>query len=137
MNKITGTIITLNNESLIKDCIFSLKEICDEIIVVDSLSDDATVAIAEELGARVYLQDFLGDGPQKILAASYSSNDWVFSLDADERLDNDSISYVKNLDLNSTDFKAFSFKRRNYCGKKWIKAASFIQIELQGCIIKS
>ena len=47
MNKITGTIITLNNESLIKDCIVSLNEICDEIIVVDSLSDDKTVAIAE------------------------------------------------------------------------------------------
>ena len=125
MNKITGTIITLNNESLIKDCIVSLKDICDEIIVVDSLSDDKTVAIAEELGAKVYLQDFLGDGPQKILAASYSSNDLVFSLDADERLDNDLISYVKNLDLNNTDLKAFSFKRRNYCGKKWIKAASF------------
>ena len=46
MNKITGTIITLNNESLIKDCIVSLKDICDEIIVVDYLSDDKTVAIA-------------------------------------------------------------------------------------------
>ena len=65
MNKITGTIITLNNESIIRDCILSLKKICDEIIVVDSLSSDKTVKIAEELGAKVYLQAFLGDGPQK------------------------------------------------------------------------
>ena len=96
MNKITGTIITLNNETLIKDCILSLKEVCDEIIVVDSLSDDKTVAIAKELGTRVYLQDFLGDGPQKMLLISFASNDWILSLDADERLDKDLISYIKN-----------------------------------------
>ena len=58
MNKITGTIITLNNELLIRDCINSLKTLCDEIIVVDSLSSDETVKIAKELGAKVYLQDF-------------------------------------------------------------------------------
>ena len=84
MNRITGTIITLNNETIIEDCILSLKNICDEIIVLDSLSNDRTVQIAKDLGARVYLQDFLGDGPQKKLAASFATNDWVFSLDADE-----------------------------------------------------
>ena len=65
MNRITGTIITLNNEAVLEDCILSLKKICDEIIVVDSLSNDRTVQIAKDLGARVYSQDFLGDGPQK------------------------------------------------------------------------
>ena len=125
MNKISGTIITLNNELLIRDCILSLKKICNEIIVVDSLSSDETVKIAEELGAKVYLQDFLGDGPQKRLAASYANNKWVFSLDADERLEDDLIDNVNNLDLNNTNIMSFSFKRRNFCGKKWIKAASF------------
>ena len=125
MNKISGTIITLNNELLIRDCIVSLKKICDEIIVVDSLSIDNTVKIAEGLGATVYLQEFLGDGPQKRLAASYANNEWVFSLDADERLEDDLIVKINSLDLNNTDFTSFSFKRRNFCGKKWIKAASF------------
>ena len=125
MNKITGTIITLNNESIIRDCILSLKKICDEIIVVDSLSSDKTVKIAEELGAKVYLQAFLGDGPQKKLAASYASNKWIFSLDSDERLEDDLIESVNSLNLNITNYPAFSFKRRNYCGNKWIKAASF------------
>jgi len=125
MNKITGTIITLNNESIIRDCILSLKKICDEIIVVDSLSSDKTVKIAEELGAKIYLQAFLGDGPQKKLAASYASNKWIFSLDSDERLEDDLIESVNSLNLNITNYPAFSFKRRNYCGNKWIKAASF------------
>ena len=125
MNRITGTIITLNNETIIEDCILSLKNICDEIIVLDSLSNDRTVQIAKDLGARVYLQDFLGDGPQKKLAASYATNDWVFSLDADERIEQDLIEYVNTLSLQSSDYMSYSFKRRNYCGKKWIKAASF------------
>ena len=68
MNKISGTIITLNNEKLITDCILSLQKVCDEVIVLDSLSSDRTTEIAKELGAKVYLQAFLGDGPQKKLA---------------------------------------------------------------------
>ncbi len=65
INNITGTIITLNNEHLIGDCITSLKKICNEIIVIDSLSSDKTREIAKELGAKVFEQEFLGDGPQK------------------------------------------------------------------------
>ena len=44
--KITGNIITLNEEDNIKDCIFSLQQVCDEVIVVDSHSLDNTVKIA-------------------------------------------------------------------------------------------
>jgi len=125
MNKITGTIITLNNEAVIEDCIISLKKICNEIIVLDSLSSDNTISIAKNLGAKIYEQEFLGDGPQKKLAASYASNDWVFSLDSDERLEDDLIDFVQTLDLDTSPFRAYSFKRRNFCGSKWIKAASF------------
>ena len=57
MNKITGTIITLNNEKLITDCIQSLKKVCDEIIVLDSLSSDRTIEISKELGAKTFLQE--------------------------------------------------------------------------------
>ena len=56
MNSITGIITTLNEEHNIADCIASLQLICNEIIVVDSLSNDKTTAIAESLGAKVYLQ---------------------------------------------------------------------------------
>ena len=48
MNKITGTIITLNNEKIIEDCIISLKSLCDEIIVVDSGSTDGTIEVAKK-----------------------------------------------------------------------------------------
>ena len=114
MKKISGTIITLNNENLITDCIISLKKVCDEIIVLDSLSVDKTTEIAKELGAKVYFQEFLGDGPQKKLASSYASNDWVFSLDADERLEDDLIEFLNSLKLGSSNYSAYSFRRRNF-----------------------
>ena len=68
--KITGSIITLNEEEHIKECILSLQKVCDEIIVVDSNSSDHTVEIAKELGAKVVMQSYLGDGFQKNSAAS-------------------------------------------------------------------
>lgn len=90
--KITGSIITLNEENNIKDCIESMLTVCDEIIVVDSESNDKTVEISRSLGAKVYIQPYLGDGPQKAFGVQYASNDWILSIDADERLEQDMIS---------------------------------------------
>lgn len=55
--------ITFNEETNIRDCILSLKTICDDIVVVDSCSQDNTVEIAKSLGSTVLIQPFLGDGP--------------------------------------------------------------------------
>ena len=89
--KISGTIITLNAEKYILRAVESLKLISDEVIVLDSDSTDSTRKIAESAGAKVYIQSFLGDGPQKKEASKYASHDWIFSLDADECLDRDLI----------------------------------------------
>jgi len=72
---LTGLVVTLNEEKNISRCITSLKEVCDEVIVVDSYSEDNTVNIAEHLGAKVALQTFLGDGPQKNYASTLAKND--------------------------------------------------------------
>ena len=122
---ITGTVITLNEEDNIRECILSLQEVCDEVIVVDSLSSDNTAQIAEELGAKVYKQEYLGDGPQKDFGVQYAKNDWIISLDADERLDDDAVLLIKQLDLINTKHDGFSFRRRNFVGSHWIKAAGF------------
>ena len=118
---ITGIIITLNEQTNIKDCIESMQSVCDEIIVVDSNSKDKTRDIAEELGAKVIIQDYLGDGFQKNFALDKAKNDWILSLDADERLTSDMISEIKSLDLKSSGFDGFGFPRRNFIGSRWIK----------------
>lgn len=56
----------------------------DEIVVVDSGSDDATVEIATAAGARVAHRDFDGYGPQKVFAEGLCAHDWVLNVDADE-----------------------------------------------------
>jgi glycosyltransferase involved in cell wall biosynthesis len=85
MPSLTVILITHNEAANIRPCLESVTW-ADEIIVVDSGSTDDTVAIASEMGARVYMHDWPGFGPQKNRALSYASKDWVFSIDADERV---------------------------------------------------
>jgi glycosyltransferase involved in cell wall biosynthesis len=127
---ITGTIITLNEETNIAACIASLLQVCDEIIVIDSESTDRTVEIARAAGAQVHIQKYLGDGPQKAFGVQFANNDWVLSLDADERLDEDAVAAIKGLDLAMTTVDAFSFRRKNFAGKHWVKAAGFYPDEV-------
>lgn len=117
---ITANIITLNEEKHIEAVVKSVKEVCDEVLVVDSFSNDKTCAIAESLGAKVVKQKYLGDGAQKAFGAPLAKNNWILSIDADERLDLNAIEAIKNLDLDKTDFDAFSFARKTYIGKAFI-----------------
>ena len=119
--KITANIITLNEEKHIESIIKSVQKVCDEVLVVDSLSSDRTCAIAESLGAKVVKQAYLGDGAQKAFGAPLAKNDWILSIDADERLDLNAIEAIKNIDLDETKYDAFSFARKTYVGKAFIK----------------
>lgn len=85
MANLSVIIITKNEAVNIRACIESVAW-ADEIIVVDSGSSDATVEICRELGAQVYVHDWPGFGMQKNRALGYATKDWVFSIDADERV---------------------------------------------------
>lgn len=86
MSSLSVILITKNEEANIRDCLRSVSW-ADEIVVVDSGSTDDTVKLCEEAGARVYVHaDWPGFGPQKNRALGYASKDWVFSIDADERV---------------------------------------------------
>ena len=119
--KITANIITLNEEKNIKAVIENVQKVCDEVLVVDSLSSDETCKIAESLGAKVIKQKYLGDGKQKAFGTPHAKNDWILSIDADERLDNDAIEAIKKLDLQNTKHDGFSFARKTFVGQAYIK----------------
>ncbi len=125
MSGITGVIITLNEEKNIAEAIDSLRPLCSEIIVVDSQSTDRTCEIALEKGARIIVQEYLGDGPQKNRAVEIATNDWILSMDADERLLPESVAKLRELPLASTDFDAFALRRRNLIGSRWIRFAGW------------
>ena len=78
-------LITRNEAANIRECLQSVSW-ADEIVVVDSGSTDETAAIARSMGARVYEHDWPGFGPQKNRALGYAGKEWVFSIDADERV---------------------------------------------------
>src|SRR5690242_21728886 len=82
---ISACIITLNEERSIAACLDSLG-LCDEIIVVDAHSTDRTREIAAARGARVIERDWTGYRSQKQFAVREARNDWIISIDADERL---------------------------------------------------
>lgn len=118
---ISANIITLNEEKNIKECIDSVLKVCSEVIVVDSGSSDKTIEIAQKMGATVVHQPYLGDGFQKNIAANHCKNKWILSLDADERLDQELISFISSLNLGAVDTEAYAFRRRNLIGSRWIK----------------
>jgi len=84
-NKLSIVIITKNEEKFIFDALKSAV-FADEVVILDSGSEDQTCNIAKKIGARVEQQAWLGFGAQKNKAVELADNDWVFVLDADERI---------------------------------------------------
>lgn len=124
--KISATIIAYNEAHNIADCIASVQRVCDEVlVVVDTKTSDETAALAEQAGARVFHQEYLGDGPQKAFAVPQASYDWILSIDADERLDEDAVAAIASLKLEGGEFDGYALRRKNYVGRHWVKAAGF------------
>jgi glycosyltransferase involved in cell wall biosynthesis len=117
---ISGLVITFNEEKNIGTCIDALFKVCDEVIIIDSLSKDRTVEIAESKGAKVISQAFLGDGPQRTHGLPYCKNDWILNLDADEFLDKDAEKFIVAEKYLIENYDAFSFRVKNFLGDELI-----------------
>jgi glycosyltransferase involved in cell wall biosynthesis len=116
-------VITLNEAESIGRCLRSVHGLADEIVVVDSLSEDRTAAIARAAGARVVEQEFLGYVKQKQLALDLARGRWVLSLDADEWLDSTLREAIGDA-LSAPppdDVSGFELKRRPYVLGRWIR----------------
>lgn len=122
---ISGLIITFNEEKMIGKCIEALFRVCDEVIIVDSLSKDRTVEIAKAKGAVVIEQPFLGDGHQRTHGLLFCKNDWVLNLDADEFLDTDAEDFILKEKYLKGNYDVFSFRVKNFLGNKLIDFASW------------
>ena len=122
MHTLSVVIITFNEEQKIGQCLDSVKDIADEIIVVDSHSTDATEAICDRYDVKFFSQDWLGYSDQKNLADDLATCDLIFSIDADEALSDElrqSIAELKEKEIAENEVFAMN-RLNNYCGK-WIK----------------
>lgn len=124
--KISATIITLNEEANIAEACDSVSW-ADEIIVVDSHSSDQTRTVAEQSGARVITHDWPGFAGQKQFAVEQTANDWVFSLDADERVSPELKTSIAKLreqpEPNLAD--GYRIARRAFYQGRWIKGGGW------------
>jgi len=120
MPQLSVVIITFNEEKNIARCLDSVKEIADDIVVVDSFSTDKTQLICEKYGVNFIQHEWEGYSASKNFANAQAKFDWVLSLDADEALSEElkkSILKAKEGNVPLT----YKFNRlTNYCGK-WIK----------------
>jgi glycosyltransferase involved in cell wall biosynthesis len=118
--KLSVVIITFNEEKNIERCLLSVKEVADEIVVLDSFSKDRTEEICARHGVKFFRHTFDGHIQQKNRAITYAQNEYVLSLDADEALDDQlkrSILDVKR------EFKMDGYymnRLTNYCGQ-WVR----------------
>lgn len=120
MPLISVVIIAYNEEKNMDRCLASIKGVADEIIVVDSMSTDNTVAIAESYGARVVQHAFEGFIEQKNFATEQAAHDWILSLDADEALSPELIQSILHVKAQP-GCDAYRMNRlTNYCGQ-WIR----------------
>ena len=119
MLPVTATIITYNEEGRIVECIASLS-CCDEVIVVDSGSTDKTRELAAAQGARVIEHAWEGYSRQKNFAAAQARNDWILSIDADERLSIELADEIAACKLTAPHEVAFSMPRRVFYLGAWI-----------------
>lgn len=117
--KITATIITLNEERNIARSIESLR-CCDEIVVVDSGSNDRTVELASNLGARVVESPWHGYATQKNYAADQATHDWILSLDADEALSESLEGEIWTLKKRGPSCDAYTVPRLAQYMGRWI-----------------
>jgi hypothetical protein len=121
MNRLSACLITLNEEHNLARALKSLKDIVDEIIVVDSGSTDRTAAIAREHGAAFFERAWTNYSDQKNFAASRAQNDWIFSMDADEELSSASQTSLLEWKKRLPGFAVYEMARKTWYLGAWIK----------------
>ena len=124
--KLTATIITFNEADNIRAACQSVAW-ADEVLVVDSESTDDTRVIAHECGARVINRPWPGFGAQKQFAAEAAKHDWIFSLDADERVSEELLASMMELRRADEGQLADGYRiaRRSFYMKRWIRGGGW------------
>ncbi len=117
---ISACVITYNEQDNIRECLESLS-FCDEIVVVDSFSSDRTLDICREYTPKIYKNRYEGNIAQKNFALGKVKNQWVLSLDADERVSPELRREIfSEFSKGFDDCSGYRMKRHVYYLGKWI-----------------
>lgn len=119
---VSAVVTTFNSARTLAACLESVA-FCDECVVLDSGSTDATRAIAESFGARVIVEAFKGYSAQKQAAIDHARHDWVLLLDSDEWLEPGAGEAIRRA-AESSAAGAFRLRRREWMFWRWQHAGS-------------
>ncbi len=117
--KFSVVVIAHNEEDVLADCLTSVG-FASEVIVVNDMSSDNTVKIAEQHGAKVYDRKLDGFASQKNFGIEKTANQWVLILDADERVSAELSKVIQALEPPS-EVSAYSIAFRNFVGGSWLR----------------
>jgi glycosyltransferase involved in cell wall biosynthesis len=120
MNRLSACLITLNEAHNLPRALASLKEIADEIVIVDSGSTDGTEAIACENGAMFITREFKGYAEQRNFGASQAANEWIFVLAADEEVSSELQTAILSWKKRKPKANVYEMARRTWYLGKWI-----------------
>jgi glycosyltransferase involved in cell wall biosynthesis len=120
MARLTVVIVTLNEEARIRSCLESVAW-ADEIVVVDSESQDKTVQIAREVTDHVLVRAWPGYAAQKNFAVAQASGDWILSLDADETVSPALRADIERVLHADGPAAGYSVPRRNIFWNAWVR----------------
>lgn len=139
MPKISVYIIAYNEVEKVAATISSASW-ADEVVLVDSNSTDGTSTLASQMGARVVQVEFKGFGHLRNQAIEACSNEWIFSLDADERCTPEAAAEIRKISESENSLDAYWMPRRNYFMGRWIKHSGWYpnyrqpQLFRKGCM---
>ena len=117
---VSVVIITYNEEDNIEDCLKSVHGWANEIVVVDDESTDRTREIVQKYTDRIFTRKMDIEGRHRNWAYDQAQNEWILSLDADERVMDELKTEIDQL-LPAADQPAYTIPRRNYIGDYWVK----------------
>jgi len=119
--KLSVYVIAYNDEPNMRACLESVAGWGDELIVVDSHSTDRTAAISREFTEKVYQVDFKGFGNLRNQAVAFTTHEWVFSLDSDERVTPELRKEIGQVLDRGPEADAYFVARKNYFLGRWIQ----------------
>lgn len=117
---ISVVVITKNEEDNIADCLKSAS-FAEEVVVLDDNSTDRTAEIARQFTGRVFFRKMETEGAHRNYAYSLAKNDWVLSLDADERVSPRLAEELYNLFKGPIKDVVFAIPIKTYIGARWIR----------------
>lgn len=125
MNNISVVIITRNEGSILGRTLQSLQGLTDDLVIVDTGSNDDTIAIARQFNASVVQSEWLGFGSTKNIGNFAAKHDWILSLDADEAIDEELKKSLHQIDLPVDGDYVYDLSFKTFIGNTQLKYGEY------------